>query len=225
MNTDLIKFLSQFTTDNRVKLFDKVILDRTRYITIALEDIYQSQNASAVLRTADCFGIQDVHIIENQNEYQLNPDVALGSSNWLNLHKYNKSENNTLESINNLKAKGYRIVATTPHTNDVNLEDFNLENGKVALFFGTEVKGLSNIVIENADEYLKIPMYGFTESFNISVSVAIILHHLTNELRKIDVDWHLSNSEKNEIKLAWLKQSIRMSSELVDKFLSMQNKS
>ncbi len=218
MKKDLINFLTQFVTDNRANVFDKVLQERTRYITVALEDIYQSQNASAVLRTSDCFGIQDVHIIENKNEYIINPDVALGSSNWLNLIKYNKSENNTLNAINALKAKGYRIVATTPHTNDVNLEDFNLEKGKVALFFGTETSGLSDLMIENADEYLKIPMYGFTESFNISVSAAIIIHHLSKKIKHTNINWQLSDTEKEEIKLDWLKQTIRMSSELIDEF-------
>ena len=224
MNKDLINFLAQFVTDSRANLFDKVLQERTRYITIALEDIYQSQNASAVLRTSDCFGLQDVHIVENENEYKINPDVTLGSSKWLNLIKYNKSENNTLDAINALKAKGYRIVATTPHTNDVNLEDFNIKKGKVALFFGTELNGLSDLMIKNADEYLKIPMYGFTESFNISVSAAIILHHLTGELKKTNINWQLSDTEKDEIKLDWLKQTIKMSSKLTNEFLSKKKR-
>ena len=220
MTNELINFLKQFVTEERDGLFDQVLENRTRYITVALEDIYQSLNASAVLRTSDCFGLQDVHIIENKNEYNINPDVTLGSSKWLNLKKYNKTENNTLDVIKALRADGYRIVATTPHTNDVNLENFDLEKGKVALFFGTELNGLSDLMIKNADEYLKIPMYGFTESFNISVSAAIILHYLTNKLRQSGIDWYLSNSEKEELKLGWLKQTIKKSSMLVDDFLS-----
>ncbi|MBI9053634.1 MAG: RNA methyltransferase [Bacteroidales bacterium] len=220
MNKELVQFLSQFVTEDRANLFNRLIEERTRYITIGLEDIYQSQNASAVLRTSDCFGIQDVHIIENQNEYQINPDVTLGSSKWLNLNRYNTSENNTLDAINKLKKEGYRIVATTPHTDDVNLEDFDIEKGKFALFFGTELNGLSDLVINKADEYLKIPMYGFTESFNISVSAAIILHHLTNKLKKSTLSWQLRDNEKETIKLEWLKQTIKMSSELVEEFLS-----
>jgi len=220
MNKELVQFLSQFVTESRASLFNNIIEERTRYITIGLEDIYQSQNASAVLRTSDCFGIQDIHIIENQNENQINPDVTLGSSKWLSLNKYNQSENNTLAAINKLKKDGYRIVATTPHKDDVNLEDFDIEKGKFALFFGTELNGLSDLMINNADEYLKIPMYGFTESFNISVSAAIILHHLTSNLRKSTLDWQLSDNEKEQIKLDWLKQTIKMSSELIEEFLS-----
>jgi len=219
----LTKYLEQFITTERLELFHKLLNQRTRYLTVVLEDIYQSQNASAVLRTADCFGIQDVHIIENKNEYQINPDVALGASKWLNLVKYNEQENNTLEAISHLKKQGYRIVATTPHTKDVNLDDFDLSKGKAALFFGTELNGLNEEMIFNADEYLKIPMVGFTESFNISVSVAIILHHLTTSLRKSEIDWQLSDNEKEEILLEWLKKTIKKSSLLIDDFLSKKN--
>ena len=223
MNNELIHFLKQFVTDNRLELFDKVLENRTRYITVAVENVYQSQNASAVLRTSDCFGLQDIHIIENKNKYDVNPDVALGSSKWLNLIKYNKTENNTLEAIKKLRESGYRIVATSPHKKDVDLENFDLKKGKVALFFGNEVMGLSDLMIENADEYLKIPMYGFTESFNISVSAAIILHNLTSKLRNSNINWQLTDPEREELKLIWLKKTIKSSSMLINDFLSKKN--
>ena len=207
----VISQLGEFVTEERLKLFKSVLENRTRYITVVLEDIYQPHNASAVLRTADCFGIQDVHIIENRNEYNINPDVALGSNKWLNLIKHNKKSNNTLDVIDNLKKDGYRIVATTPHTNDVSLNEFDLLKGKVALFFGTELNGLSKPMLNNADEYLRIPMYGFTESFNISVSASIILNELTGILRKSNLPWHLSQNEKEIIILRWLMNSIKRS--------------
>lgn len=223
MSPALIKYLEQFITQKRLDLFNQVLNERTRYITVVLEDIYQSQNASAVLRTADCLGIQDIHIIENKNEYQINPDVALGASKWLNLIKYDQQEYNTLEAISHLKKKGYRIVATTPHTDDINLENFDLTKGKVALFFGTELNGLTDQMIDNADEYLKIPMVGFTESFNISVSAAIILHQLSFSLKKSLVNWQLTDNEKQEVLLEWLKKTIKKSSLLIDDFLSKKN--
>ena len=204
-----IEYLRQFVTEHRWNLFQQVIESRTRYITVVLEDIYQPHNASAVLRTCDALGVQDIHIIENRNEYRVNPDVALGAQKWLSLHKYNGKENNTLDAIEHLRSKGYRIVATTPHRNDVELKDFDLTGGKVALFFGSELPGLSEDVLDNADEYLKIQMYGFTESFNISVSAAIILHYLTAKLREADLPWRLSDHEKKEVILQWLKNSVR----------------
>jgi len=220
MSKELIKYLEQFTTNERIIQFNKVLENRTKYITIALEDIYQSQNASAVLRTSECFGLQNIHIIENKNEYQLNPDVVQGSSKWLNLKKFSNKENNTLEAIKKLKAQGYRIIATTPHTKDVSLEDFDIEKGKFALFFGTEGTGLSDEMMKSADEFLRIPMYGFTESFNISVSAAIILQHLVYKLRNSDIKWQLSDSEIDELKLEWLKKSIKSSTMLIETFLS-----
>jgi tRNA (guanosine-2'-O-)-methyltransferase len=225
MTTDeLIYHFEQFVLERRKSLIDSLIQYRTRYITVVLEDIYQSQNASAVLRTCDCFGIQDVHIIENKNKFNINPDVTLGSNKWLTLTKYTKKEKNSLSSIKSLKDKGYRIAATTPHTNDTNLEDYDLSKGKTALVFGTELRGLSDDIINNADEYIKIPMHGFTESFNISVSAAIILHHLTYHLRKSNINWQLSEDEKKEVKLEWLKKSVKKSQmlekELLKKSLS-----
>ena len=212
----LIEYLSSVITEERFAQIQEVLKNRTRYLTVVLEDIYQSQNASAVLRTCDCFGIQDVHIIENKNEYNINPDVVQGASKWLSLNYYNERENNTLDAINKLKADGYRIVATTPHTNDVNLEEFDINSGKIALIFGTELTGISETVRENADEFLKIPMYGFTESFNISVSAAIILHHLVFILNESGINWKLSHEEAEDILLKWLRITVKKS-ELVEK--------
>jgi tRNA (guanosine-2'-O-)-methyltransferase len=219
MKKDLQKYLEQFVTRRRTELINKTLDYRTRYITVVLEDIYQSQNASAVLRTCECFGVQDIHIIENKNKYEINPDVALGANKWLNLIKFNKKKNNNKEAINYLREKGYRIIATTPRKNCTLLEDFNLENGKLALLFGTEIKGLSDEVINMADECLKIPMYGFTESFNISVSAAIILNYLISRLRNSDIDWALSEHDKQDIRIQWLKQSIKRSDLLEKAFI------
>jgi len=207
----LLDFLEKMVNDNRLELLDKIMKDRTRYITVMLEDIFQPHNASAVLRTCDCFGIQDVHIVENRNEYTINPEVELGSAQWLNIHRYKKPENNTHAAIAYLKASGYRIVATTPHTDDINLPDFNLEKGPAALLFGTEMRGLSEQAIELADEYLKIPMFGFSESLNISVSVAIILQSLKTKLSNSEINWQLNDDERELIQLQWIKNSVKNS--------------
>ncbi len=213
----LLEKLLSFISDHKNQLFDQIIQNRTRFLTVVLEDIYQPQNASAVLRTADCFGIQDVHIIENRNEYMINPEVALGASKWLSLHRYNQKENNTLEAINNLKKKGYRIVATMPHRNDVMLPDMDL-NQKSALFFGNELNGLSDLVQTHADLFVKIPMYGFTESYNISVSAALCLQQLTGKMRSTHIDWKLNESELLDVKLEWAKSVVK-EAENVEKHL------
>ena len=207
MNKDFITYLSQFISETRRGKFDTVLDFRTRHISIALEDLYQPHNASAVLRSCDIFGIQDIHIIENKNAYTVNKDIALGAPKWLNLHRYRKEENNSLDCIQKLKAQGYRIVATTPHDKDCNLEDLSVDK-PLALFFGTELTGISDTVREHADEFVKIPMYGFTESFNISVSAALCLHALKEKLHKSDINWHLNDDERDELLLRWLKNSI-----------------
>ena len=192
-----------------MELFKRVLEYRTRYITVVLEDIHQAQNASAVLRSCECFGIQDVHIIENRNEYRINPDVVKGASKWLNVSRYKDKDYNTEDSISTLRSKDYRIVATTPWEGSVPLEEFDIRKGKFALFFGTELTGLSDGMMEQADEFLSIPMHGFTDSFNISVSAAIILHHLSMELHRSDVSWKLGESERDELLIRWLNKSIK----------------
>ena len=214
-----IEILKKFVTEERFAKFLKVLEYRTRYVTVVLEDIYQPHNASAVLRSCELFGVQDIHIIENRNKYNPNPDVAVGASKWLNLIKYNGKENNTIDAIKELKAQGYRIVATTPHRNDTELKEFDVERGKFALVFGSEMPGITDTVFENADEFLRIDMYGFTESFNISVSVAIILHYLIEKLHKSEINWILSQEEKQEILFNWLKNSVKDADNILKKLV------
>ena len=224
MSKELVNYLKEFVTEKRYNLFNKVLDNRTRYFSVALEDIYQSQNASAVLRSADCFGIQDIHIIENRNKYNINPDVAVGSPKWLNLYKYDEKENNTLDAINHLKKQGYRVVATTPHTNDVSLHDFDITKGKFVMLFGTELEGVTQTVLDNVYEFLRIPMYGFTESFNISVSAALVMQHLSDKIRNSNVDWHLTQEERDELMLDWILKTIKRPDELIKRFNSERTK-
>ncbi len=216
-NIRLVEYLEQFITPERLKKINQVVEYRTRHITVVLEDLYQPHNASAVLRSCEIFGVQDVHIIENKNEYTVNPDVALGSSKWLNLIRYNKLENNTGECLSGLKEQNYRIVAASPYENNYMLEELPLDR-KTALVFGTELRGISDIAAEMADDFVKIPMFGFTESLNISVSAAVCLYYLTGKLRNSSVRWKLKDQEKTEIKLQWLKNSIKNSQLLVNRF-------
>ena len=214
MQRSLITYLESFLTPRRRALFRRILQERTRYLTVVLEDIYQPHNASAVLRTCECFGIQDIHIIENRNRYTVNPDVALGASKWLTLIKYNGKENNTADALASLKKKGYRLVATVPGNDSVPLSAFDLDKGKTALLFGTELTGLSDEALRMADERLHIPMFGFTESFNISVSAGIILSHLVLKYHK-KKNWKLTSGEKEQLYLQWLKNSIKSSEQII----------
>ncbi len=216
--SDLTAHLSGFVTPQRLQLFRKVLQQRTRYVTVLLEDIYQPQNASAVLRTCDCTGIQDVHIIEHRNTYDVNPDVALGSDRWLSLHYYRDREDPLGSAIASLKSRGYRIVATTPHIGGYTPESFDLNGGRAAFMFGTELNGLTDEALEYADEHIQIPMVGFTESFNISVSAAIILYRIRRRLDESVLRWRLSTEEQSDLLLDWLRTSVKMSESIEEQF-------
>lgn len=204
--TALIQHLGEFITENKKEKMEQVLAMRTRHVTIALEDIYQSQNASATLRTADCMGLQDAYIIENYNEYEINPDVAKGATKWLDIHRFNEEEkDNTAICIDALKAKGFRVVGTSLSAESVHPADLPLDK-PLALMFGNEEFGLSGFARERTDMNIKIPMHGFTQSFNISVSVAIALSHIIRNLHQSEMDWHLSEEEKTELQLKWYRR-------------------
>jgi len=209
VKAELIEYLAQFLSENRLRVFKEVLNMRTRYVTVVLEDLYQAQNASAVLRTCECFGIQDIHIIENRNKFEIHRDIAMGSNKWLNLYKYNITKNNSLEALMGLREKGYRIIATSPDPVYPYLKDADLTKGKMAFVFGTELSGISKTMKENADEFVRIPMYGFTESYNISVSVALVLQELTNNLHHSMLSWQLTPEEHSDLLLAWMRCSIK----------------
>jgi tRNA (guanosine-2'-O-)-methyltransferase len=221
---ELIEHLSEFMTENRVRKFREVLEWRTRHIAIVLEDIYQPQNASAVIRTADCFGIQDVHVIENKNKYKVNPQVVLGAADWIDLHRHNREENNTLTCLQQLKQDGYKIMATTPHTDGYEISDLPIGQ-KFALVFGTEKLGISEDVKNEADGFVKINMHGFTESFNISVSAALSMYELTKRLHADEtILWSLSQNEKDELLLKWMRKSL-VSSDLILKAYKLKKNS
>ena len=213
----LYEAASGLVSERRLQLIDSVAAQRTRHITVVLEDVYQSHNAAAVLRSCDCFGVQDVHVVEQNNPFNPAGDVAVGSSKWVDYYPHKDIQS----AYNYLRSKGYRIVATTPHTDDTLITDLDIST-PVALIFGTELTGLSTEAIDLADEYVKIPMYGFTESFNISVSVALSLFNLTERLRSSNLSpftFHLSPQELLSLKLHWLSQTIRDGEKVLESLL------
>lgn len=220
---ELITYLQEFVTEERWGRINTVLEQRTRFLSVVLEDIYQPHNASAVLRSCDCFGIQDIHIIENENKFNPSKGVTIGSDQWLSLHQYNKKErNNTAYCYQQLKEKGYKLIATTPHANDLDIDEVPL-NQKTALVFGSELTGLSQQAIDMADGYAQIPMVGFSESFNISVSAALCLYEVSNRLRReSSVSWELRSEEKLDLQYNWLKKSIRAADMLVERYFEDQ---
>lgn len=225
MDKGLLDYLYAFITDNKKEKIDAALNERTQHISVVLENIYQSHNASAVLRSCEVFGIQNVNIIENNNTFTLHPKIVMGATKWLSLARFDRGENNTLDCINDLKKKNYRIIATSPYAEET-IESLDLQN-PIAFMFGTELTGLSDQALELADGYVKIPMYGFTESFNISVSASILLYEITRRLRSENIQWKLTEDEKKHLKYKWvkkiLKNSDRIEQEYHNKFQNESN--
>ncbi len=213
-NTDLLTYLEDFLTEGRKQRFLEVLQNRTKYITVAIEDVFQLHNTSAVIRSCDAFGIQEVHVVEDRFGQRLDKNIAMGAEQWVDVNRYGT----TSDCITTLKDRGYQIIATTPHNDSGMLSEFKLHT-KTALFFGTEKEGLSEEVMQKADGYLKIPMVGFSESLNISVSAAIIIQHLTQKLRVSNVSWQLSDIEILEKRLDWTKKSIKDVEGIIERYL------
>jgi len=223
MNKDLLTYLEGFVTDKRKELFKTVLDQRTRHFSVVLENIYQQHNSSAVVRSCDIFGVQDLHVIENTYASKVSRHVAKGSQKWLTFHRYRKDTNNTVECFQNLREKGYQIIATTPHNDSCFLQDFDISK-KSAFVFGVEKEGVSDYVLENADGFLKIPMVGFTESLNISVAAAIILENLTTRLRNSELEWKLSSEEVGELYSEWIQKTIKNVDKITEHYLHSQDK-
>ncbi|MFK7755722.1 MAG: TrmH family RNA methyltransferase [Flavobacteriales bacterium] len=217
MHSHLVSYLKDFITEERFNLFTDVVQHRTKHISYVIEDVFQPHNASAVVRSCDCFGIQDLHIIENTNTYKTDKNIALGASKWVSIHKYNDAENVTKNCLTHLKKKGFKIVATSPHELDVTPQTIDLSQ-PLAIVFGKEKEGISETVKQEADIFMKIPMYGFTESLNISVAAAIIAQSLYSRLITSDVNWILTEAQRAEVLVEWLSKSIKNSSLLLDSY-------
>lgn len=209
MREALLEEFYKIITEEKVEKFERIAAQRTRHITVAVENLYQEHNASAVMRSCDCFGIQDLHVIEKGNSFNVNREIAMGAGKWVNHYHYVDHLYPTKKCIHALKEKGYRIVATTPHTNDVTIDQLKIDQ-PLAILFGTEQSGLSETALDLSDEFVKIPMYGFTESFNISVSAALTMMTLRKKLEEQNqFDWLLSEEEQTELKIQWCKNIIK----------------
>ena len=210
---DLLKYLEGYLTEKRKARFVEVLSQRTNLLTVAIEDVYQLHNTSAVVRSCDSFGIQSVHVVEERYEKRLDKNISVGAQKWVDVHQYPT----THDCIAALRQTGYKIVATTPHDDSYPLDAFELK-GKTALFFGTEWNGLTETVMKEADDFLHIPMVGFSESLNVSVSAAIILQDVANKLRSSNLDWQLSEEEILEKRMDWTKKTIKNVEQIISRF-------
>ncbi len=211
----LLEYLETYLTEDRKGRFLEVLAQRTKYITVALEDVFQMHNTSAIIRSCDVFGLQEMHVVEDRFAQGLDKNIAMGAEKWVDVHRYGNSG----ECLDGLKKRGYRIVAATPHKDSIPLQEF-YPMEKTAVFFGTEKEGLSEEVMQRADGQLNIPMLGFSESLNVSVSAAIILQDLAQKLRASNVEWMLSDQEILEKRLDWTKKSIKNVKGIIKRYRS-----
>ncbi|MCC7265645.1 MAG: RNA methyltransferase [Candidatus Latescibacteria bacterium] len=215
----VVGHLGGFLGAERRARIEEVLAQRTRRLTVVLEDIFQPHNASAVLRSCECFGLQDVHIVEERYRYRVNPEVAMGAGHWLDIHRYrDPAGHNTGRCLEVLQGAGYTLVAATPNEYDCLLDELRLQ-GRMAVLLGTEEEGLSEQALRAAQVRVKIPMYGFTRSFNLSVSAALILRELSRQLRAGAPDWGLSEAEKLELRLKWYRRDLRGSDLIEERFI------
>lgn len=201
--------LRPFLSDERADRFEQVLAHRTRHLTVVLENVFQSRNASAVMRSADGFGLQDVHLIEDVNPWVPNRGVSKGTNAWLTLHRYRSAADPTAACLERLRRTGYRIAVTSPHVDGYNVTDLPIDQ-PVAVVMGTEWEGVSDRMLAEADLHVAIPMHGFAESLNISVAAAVVLHELNRRLREQPATaWGLSEEEKRLLRAEWAMASVR----------------
>lgn len=209
----LIEHLGAYVSGNKKEKMATALEQRTRRLTAMLENIYQPHNASACLRTCDCLGVQDLHIVEGRNEYRANSEIALGASQWLTLNRYRS----TGACLATLKQRGYRLVATTPNADGHDLASLPLDQ-PVALLFGTEETGLGEEALDAADCTLRLPLYGFTRSYNISVTLAICLSRIVERMRAEEIDWRLPEEDRDQITLDWHRAVVKRHELLEEEF-------
>ena len=200
---ELLDYLTQFLTEGRLRRLEQALSWRTRHLVVVLEDLANAHNASACLRSCEGFGLQEVHAIESRNVLQVSPKIARGAGRWLEIRRHKSPR----ECLDALRGRGYRLVATSPEADAVPLSEYDIGR-KTALLFGNEHEGVSKTVRCEADEVLTVPMSGLSESFNISVSVAVCVYDLTQRLRRSGAAWQLSGEDRQRLRADWIRWAI-----------------
>ncbi len=206
-----IDYLAEFMTPERRVTLEQTLSMRTYEMTILSENTFHSQNASALMRHCEAFGLQQMHAVEELCDFKTYADIVRGTDQWVDLKRYT----NTTDALRGLKEEGYRIVATTPHIDGATPESFDVGAGRFALVFGTEHSGISQQIIDEADEFLQIPMCGMVESLNVSASAAILIYMLSQRLRETTQGWQIGELKQQEILYRWMQHSIRESEKIL----------
>lgn len=200
-----LEYMAQFLTEERKEVLSRTLAMRTHYMRILTENMFHPQNASAIMRHCEAFGIQQIHTVEDRCKFDPSVNIVRGTQKWVDVEHHDT----TAEALATLKAEGYRIVATTPHRCSATPETFDVTKGKFALVFGTEHAGISDEVIAAADDFLMIPMCGMVESLNVSASAAILIYMLSQRIREQVEDWQLNDAERLRLLTRWTISSVR----------------
>lgn len=206
-----IAWLAEFMLPNRYDVLRRTVAMRTRYMTILAENTFHPQNAAALIRHCEAFGLQQMHTVETVCRFNPNAAIVRGTDRWVDIRRHRS----TAEAIAALRGEGYRIVATTPHREDTTPESFDVTRGRFALVFGTEHAGISEEVLASADEFLRIPMCGMVESLNVSASAAILIYMLSERMRRQVEGWNMTAAEQAATLYGWMCRSVKDSEEIL----------
>jgi tRNA (guanosine-2'-O-)-methyltransferase len=208
------ELLQDLISEERKARIETILERRTRFVTVVLDNLYHPHNMSAVVRSCEAFGIQDIHAIEKENRFDPSHGIAMGAQRWITLYRHPSARNCTEW----LKKRGYTLLAADPPDkaaktktgNAFTLDQIPLEQGPVALVFGKELDGLDPELRNLCDAVVSIPMSGFTESLNVSVTAAICLYELRKRLDEMDrASWQLSREEKAILRDEWYIRSVK----------------
>jgi tRNA (guanosine-2'-O-)-methyltransferase len=213
-------YLCGFLTPARLAAIERVLAQRTRFVTVVLDDLGHAANANAVLRSCECMGVQDVHLIGARGRFRLVRGVSAGAAKWLTLRRYSEpGVDNTAVCLNGLREAGYRIVATALTPGAVPVEELPLDR-PIALCLGNEDRGISDTTRRLAETTVRLAMSGFTQSFNVSVATALCLHGIVARLRRGEAAWQLSGADHENLRFDWVCKSVRHRRQLVERFLA-----
>ena len=213
-NQEIYDYLQQFLTDERLSKIEHFSKESSDFVLPVMEDVYQFRNAAAIVRSVEACGFHHVVALEEENVFNPNLKVTKGAETWVKVEKMP----NNLDSLKEIKSRGYRILAVSPEKNATMLPDYEVKE-PIALVFGTELEGVSDEILDFADETLAIPMFGFTKSFNVSVAAAICMYELKQKLIKSGIEYQLSEEKLLELKIRWAKNSIKSSEQILERFL------
>ena len=206
-------YLSSFLLESRIDTLNRALDMRTEYLTVMTENMFHAQNASAIVRHCEAFGVQNIHTVEDLCPFLPTLNIALGTDKWIDV----KRHATTADAIKDLRKEGDRIIATTPHHQSCTPETFDVKRGKYVLVFGTEKTGVSEEIMAEADEFLQIPMCGMVDSLNVSASAAILIYMLSQRMRLECDNWHLSDEKRARTLYDWYRYAVRDSEALLER--------